>query len=228
MTLVVDIETVPTDAHRDAVRAEPYPTFSAPSNYKDPVKIAESIKAQAEAWLAGHEQRIAEGALDPRTGRIVCLGLGGIADLSLQVVPTITEADERFTLGTLWSEIARVSGRVVTFNGSFDLRFLVIRSLILGVKPTILPRTIRDWFRRYTTHPHFDCRAVLTNWDDRQKGTLGDWCKVLGIPHDDTVKGADVYGLYQAENFDAIAAHCRSDCAATAALYAKLAPFYDD
>jgi len=226
--IVIDVETVYTEAHKTAVLAEPCPEFKAPSNYKDEAKIAESIAKQKGEWEAGREQRIAQGALDPRTGRILCFGAQSIGPLGTHGVtnPAKDEAREVELLREFWQLIAENTGTVVTFNGTFDLRFLLLRSIIQNVKPSLAPHAIASWFRRYSTLSHFDCRAVLNNWDSREAGTLGDWCKAFGIKHDDSVKGSDIYALYVKGDFNAITTHCRSDVGATVQLYSRIAPFY--
>lgn len=219
-TLVLDVETVPL---ADSMAA-PYPEAdrSAPSNYKAEEAIAKWRAADRITWS---EARAKECSLTPRLGRIVCLGWAQDDDEPQEMVAA-EEDQEIALLYKAWSMI-EPGTQLVTFNGSFDLRFLAIRSLVLGVLPSRAYNQVTDWFRRYSTRPHFDCRAVLTGWDDRQSGKLGEWCASFGIPHDDTTSGADVYRLAQAGNWDAIADHCLSDVGSTRELYRRIAPLFD-
>jgi predicted PolB exonuclease-like 3'-5' exonuclease len=87
---------------------------------------------------------------------------------------------------------------------------------------------VRNWFRKYATAPHFDCKAVLLNWDVRVAGEgLSEWATFLGLPpKTDGMSGADVYPLYQGGHLDEIAEYCAQDVAATKAIYEKLAPVF--
>lgn len=222
--LVVDLETVATDA----ALAEPYPEAErhAPKNY---VKL-EAIQAWREAdrakWQA---ERAGTCALSPLLGRIVAIGYAlPCADgPAFAVQLARLEAEEPALLRDFWTQVAVAVGRIVTWNGlGFDLRFAVVRSIVHGVEPSVPGRVVQSWFRRYATHPHFDVRAVLNNWDNRAEGTLTEWCRALGVEHENGVTGADVAGLYQAGEFTKIAAHCESDVRSTHALYRKVAGFF--
>ncbi len=215
MRLITDIETVPLASSL----AAPYPEADRqpPSNYKNVDAIERWREKDRAEWQAA---RIKECSLNPRLGRIVALGL----DDDVLMAPS--EAAEATVLAGFWQAAAPVWGRVVTFNGNFDLNFIVLRSLALGIEPSVGCATVREWFARYRVRPHFDCRAVLTNWDYRTPGTLSEWAAFLGIPSSDQHAGADVYDLYQAGDFDAIASHCLADLTMTAAMYERLQPMF--
>lgn len=219
-TLVLDVETLPLAS----ALAEPYPDAERlpPANYKNPEAIAGWREKDKATWT---EQRVKECSLTPRLGRIACLGWA-LGNEEPNTFMAGQESSEKALLEIAWDRISD-STRLVTFNGSFDLRFLVVRSMVHGVacKPVSVGK-VADWFKRYSTWPHFDCRAVLTGWDDRQTGKLHEWCASFGIPSDDTTSGADVYAFAQAGNWDAIAQHCKSDVNQTRELYCKLAPLF--
>lgn len=216
--LVIDVETLPLAASL----AQPYPDADRlpPSNYSKPEAIASWREKDRAAW---QDQRIKECSLTPRLGRIACLGYA-LNDEDPTTVSALTEESERTLLMGFWNLIPKAN-RLVTFNGSFDLRFLAVRSAVLGIDP-MLSAGVSWWFRRYTTSPHFDCRAVLTGWDDRQTGKLGEWCATFGIPCENGVSGSDVYALAQLGEWDAIADHCRADVGQTRELYRKIAPLF--
>lgn len=216
--LTLDCETLPLASSL----AAPYPAEDRlpPSNYKNPEAIASWREKDVAAW---QESRVKECSLTPRLGRIACLGMG-INDAETQIITASDPEDETQLLTWFWNSV-RSGPQLVTFNGAFDLRFIAIRSAILSVPGVPLYR-VGDWFRRYSTSPHFDCRAVLTGWDDRQSGKLSEWCASFGIPSTDTTSGADVYALAQAGQWDAIAAHCRHDVEQTRALYRKISPLF--
>lgn len=222
--LILDIETVPTEA----AMAAPYPKAdrSPPSNWKDEEKIAGWYATDEAKWRS---ERAKECALNPRLGRIVCVGITGTDcdDRDLSAMAVRDGADEEMAITLAWRRIAKANGQIITFNGlGFDIPFFLCRSLVHGIKPTVDIRIVRGWTRRYSYSPHYDVRAVLTGWDNRTTGTLHDWATCFGIECSDKTCGADIYALYQAGDFDAIAEHCRADVATTAALYERTASLY--
>jgi hypothetical protein len=218
--LYLDLETLPLGASLDA----PYPDAERlpPSNYKNPEAIASWREKDKAAWS---EQRVKECSLTPRLGRIACIGYamdGG--DVTVRTAET--EAEEVLILDAAW-ELIEEADRIVTFNGNFDLRFLVVRSMVHRIRPHATVGKISDWFRRYSTHPHFDVRAVLTGWDDRATGKLHEWCDALGVPCPDQTTGGDIYTFAQQGNWLAVINHCRSDVEATRGLFQCVAPVFD-
>lgn len=221
--LVLDVETVATEA----ALAMPYPREkrNPPAHYKKEEVIAAWYEKDEAEWKA---ERVRECSLSPRLGRLVTIGWA-MPDAGRHDVGIAFSADdEHLELCRAWERIAEASGRIITFNGlSFDVPFFLTRSLIHGIKPTVPVRTIRDWTRRYSYGPHYDVRAVLTQWDSRMSGTLSDYCTAFGIPCP-TGSGSEVYAHYQAGEFDKIAEHCRSDVEATAALYQRISPIFGE
>lgn len=110
---------------------------------------------------------------------------------------------------------------LVTFNGrAFDLPYLIQRSRYLGViHPTL------DLRPYGSGQGNIDLYIELTF--GRQSGpcmrqTLSAFCKRFGIPHNNTVKGADIAGLVAAGDWAAIAEHVQADVIATLALARRL------
>lgn len=219
-TLYLDLETVPLAASM----AAPYPDADRlpPSNYKNPEAIASWREKDRATWLDG---RTKECSLTPRLGRVLTLGWA-VDDQPVCVKTARSEEEEVLLLDGAW-EMIESADRLVTFNGNFDLRFILVRSIVHGIRPHIQASSIADWFKRYTTWPHFDCRSVLTGWDDKQSGTLHEWSATFGIQSEDTCSGADIYALSQVEEWDAIEAHCRSDVTLTRELYRRIAHMFD-
>jgi len=215
--LVLDIETVPLAAALEA----PYPEGlrQPPANYKSEEAIAKWRAADQLKW---EEERVKECSLNPRLGRILCVGT------SEGVALGANEADEREVLRQAWAWLKEFKGQVVTWNGSWDLRCLMIRSLAHGITPTLPPSITRVWFRKYATFPHFDCKAVLTNWDAPRAGEgLTEWARFLGLPGKiDGITGKDVWPLYCGGLYDEIAEYCQQDVAATQAVYERIVPFF--
>lgn len=220
--LYVDIETVPLE--RSLAADYPEADRNPPSNYSKPEAIASWRAKDRAAWQAGLTK---EASLNPRLGRVLAIGMGW-DDAEPSAAIAKTEQQEKRTLEVFWEEVAREAGQVVTWNGQWDLRFIVVRSLVHGITPSVPQATVRSWFRKYASFPHFDCRAILTNWEPYKAGEgLAEWSEFFGVDGKAAgMSGADVYPLYQEGNFEAIEAYCVQDVAATKALYAKLAPMF--
>lgn len=223
MTLVLDIETVPTEA----ALALPYPEAerTPPSNYSKPDSIAAWRDKDRAAWEL---DRIKGYSLSARLGRVLCVGLRPLAGDRTVVAMAPTEAEEALVLARVFAALREHGGRVVTWNGSWDLQFLVTRAMICGVAPGLVPETIRAWFRRYSYGPHYDAKAVLTQWAPPAKGEgLDQWARALDLTgKTDGVDGSAVYGLYQAGRLDAIEAYCAQDVDTTHAIYQRVAAVY--
>jgi hypothetical protein len=220
--VVLDIETVPLIASLEM----PYPEGERmpPANYKSDEAVAKWREADVTAWRA---DRVKACSLNPRLGRVFCVGLkSGPLE---QVVVAKTELREARALATVWEVIADADGRVVTWNGSWDLRFLLIRSMLLKVPVPIRPATVRGWLRKYSTHPHCDVKAMLTNWEAPVRGEgLNEWAQAFGVGgKTDGLSGASVWPMFARGEFDAIAAYCLDDVRATAALYEAAGPVLD-
>ena len=228
MSLVLDIETVPLAASL----AAPYPKDerSHPANYKDPEKIAAwYVKDEAE-WRAGRAKAC---ALNPRLGQVVCLGWAWDKGI-VPYAPTTNAQDsweESELLTTFW-RLARLAydnaEPIVVFNAGFDLRFLLVRSWANNVEQSIPGQEIAKWSRRYSTFPVFDVQGVLSNWQLREGETLDAWAQFFGCGDLIRGSGSDVQGWYDAGDFESIAAHCKGDVAATAAIYQKIAASFSD
>ena len=215
--IVLDIETVPLEA----ALTVPYPAEDRqpPANYKDQEAIDRWRQADAAKWAA---ERVKACSLNPRLGRILCIGT------TRGVLMAQTPAEEANVLDAAWRELKHAGGKVVTWNGSWDLRFILLRSLALGVTVPLPPSIVTGWFKRYSTTFHVDCKAVLTNWEPPVKGEgLSEWAAFLGLPPKTAgVTGADVYGMAQRQEWTAIADYCAQDVATTAGIYAALRPVF--
>jgi len=199
--VIVDIETC---AMPDAgVYLDP---AEAPGNYKDEAKIA--------AYIADKQQKqIAEAGLEPDLCEIVAVGFLA-DDLDLSRVYTRADTDERGLIILLLNAIGNRS--VVGFRSlSFDLPVVIRRAQYLGIP---CPDFSLDRYRS----PHLDIAERLSFNGKITWRSLSFYCRSFGIPHDDTVKGKDITGLVAAHDWEAVAAHCRSDVEATAALARRL------
>lgn len=214
--LVVDIETLPL---RSSLSALYNPAdFSPPSNYGAEAANRWHLKNEAD-WRAKLGKA---SSTNPRLGRVLCVGTNH------GLYYAKDEADEPTVLREFWRLAAEADGYVIGWNSAWDLRFLLIRSMVHGILPTVSGNTVQLWFKRYVYAPHFDCKAVLTSWDSKVAGeVLDEWAKALGIAGKMAdVDGGDVSWMYDEGQHQLIQDYCAQDVATTLAIYERIAPFY--
>jgi DNA polymerase elongation subunit (family B) len=117
-----------------------------------------------------------------------------------------------------WETIPRYD-QFITFNGrGFDCPFLLLRSALLGVKPT---RNLMPY--RYSSKEHCDLLEQFTFYGVARRYNLDFFCKVFQIPSpkDAGMTGLDLGELFKAGKYREIAEYCMGDVQATAALYTK-------
>lgn len=209
--IIVDIETCAIPSV-DQYLEEP----QAPSNYKDPIKIADYItQAKIEA--------LGKAGLDCDLGRIVALGwmLEG-RDVEPRVMVATDEQEERAILEAFWQDVVTPAGahrRLVSFNGlRFDLPYLMRRSLYLDLD---YPRLNIDKYRA----PHIDLSAVLSYHGTLKLHSLMFYAKRFGLSIPEgaaEIDGSMIQRLMDEGAWQAIQAHCESDVRITYALAARL------
>lgn len=119
-------------------------------------------------------------------------------------------------LGMFWNDIEKYR-LWVTFNGrSFDIPFLMHRSIIRGVKPSKNLDTAR-----FRVKPHCDLMEILSFFGATRPYSLSFWCRTMGIadPKEDGVDGSMIGAVYQAGRYLDIARYCLRDVSATAELF---------
>lgn len=199
--IVIDIETVASPeagTFLDPVKA--------PSNYKDAAKIA--------AYCQEKQTELVDRAgLEPDLCEVVAIGYRYNSD-PIATVGTRKDGEEGELLTELWKHVDRRA--LIGFNIlGFDLPVLIRRSQLLGVT---YPDLNLD---RYRT-PHIDLLERLTFHGKLTYRSLAFYCRRFGIPCEDTSTGKDIAALVAANDWAAVAWHCRSDVEKTAALAARL------
>lgn len=211
--MIFDIETIPTEA----ALAAPYPRHerTPPGNFKNEETIARWYAEDEERWM---RNQLSDCALDPRRGRVVAIGYGWGSVKSITVGRAIEEEDEAKLLSDFWTQAA-VEPILVGFNSmSFDLPFLMVRSLLLGV-PVIA--NLPDYLRRYSYRPHFDVRMALGLWDTRAEGKLREWGEAFGC--NKTVgSGAQVFGWVKSGEWGKLNEHLCGDVETTMLLARRI------
>jgi hypothetical protein len=176
-------------------------------------------------------------ALTPLTGHIIAIGMlnpeshhGKVwfeADepdcfKSDDGMVEFVSATEKEMLEGFWETVAHFD-QFITFNGrSFDCPFLMLRSAILGVKPT---RNLLPY--RYSHDEHCDLLEQLTFYNALRKFNLDFYCKSFGIhsPKADGITGLDLGPLFAERRFREIAEYCLGDVKATAELFQRWQEF---
>jgi 3'-5' exonuclease len=129
-----------------------------------------------------------------------------------------TATDEKGILGIFWQDIVRYD-QFITFNGrSFDSPFLMLRSALLGIKPT---RNLLPY--RYDSKIHCDLLDQLTFYGAFRRYTLDFYCQSFGIksPKSDGITGLDLKELFEQKEYKRIADYCIGDVIATAELFSR-------
>lgn len=204
--LILDLETAPLP---DAPSWLDEP--QAPANYKDPVKIAEYIREATASQLD-------KCALDIHTAQIIAVGVA-YSDLFDGTVGLFSRgdiSDERDLLSLVCGCIK--DRPVIGFNVRFDLAMLMSRSRALGVpfpRIDLSPYSKKGEWIDLADELCFGIERQLPQVMSRK---LSSYARRYGLPHDDTVTGADIPELYAAGDWDAIEAHVRSDVELTAQL----------
>lgn len=206
--LILDIEAAGIPNAADYI--EP---AEAPSNYKDPEKIAAYIK---EANAA----QVVRAALDPDLARIVALGCCDAATGAVDVKLATDEQEEAALLTDLWRNLRNLhemNTMIVGYNVlAYDLPVLFRRSLYLNVKA---PSIQIDRFK----HPSVIDLMAMLSYDGKLKfRSLGFYAERFGIPHDDSVTGAEIPGLVAAGEWEKVAGHVRADVGTTVALARRM------
>jgi len=220
--LVFDIETIGADFETlDKISQEYF------LKYAEDDKKQEEIKEQLGFYpLTG--EIVAIGVLNPDTNKgIIYLT---IKNSELRIQNTLKEGiiietgTEKEILEKFW-ETAKSYNCFISFNGrSFDVPFLMIRSAILGVKPSKNLMSNRYLNSQKYDASHIDLFDQLTFYGaTRRKFNLHFWSKAFGIksPKESGITGEDVKKLYQEGKLLKIAEYNYGDLVATKELYEK-------
>lgn len=207
--IFVDIETLPVQCPER--RAKLISEAKPPANMSKPETIAKWREENADAIIA-------KTSFDPAAGHI-CSIAWAVGD---GPVEHITASDglefEALCIGTFFANLptqglCRFIGHYIT---GFDLRFIMCRAIVLGVKvPALWPRDPKPWDQQV-----FD---TMTAWAGA-KGTisLDRLCEALGIESPKgELTGAGVAQAWQDGRFDEIAAYNSKDVVAVREVFRK-------
>jgi DNA polymerase elongation subunit (family B) len=174
------------------------------------------------------EEEFRQLALLPEYGRVLSIGLiveedthvihRGVLGRERQSMKF--HLDEARTLRAFWKLLARFNASrdlIISHNGlCFDLPFILKRSLIHRIKPSV-----NLSFARYRTQPIYDTMQVWSNWDPRQYLSLADLAEVLkvGVSKTEGMDGSKVYDQFRAGKHQEIAEYNLKDVTVLRAIY---------
>ena len=222
-TLVFDIETI----------GEPWESFDDVSKKSLTRWIARTAKNDTE-YKSELENLKNQLGFSPLTGSIVALGMYDVereqgavyyvGDSSRESIVegnfTYKERTESELLKDFW-EGAGSYDTFVTFNGrSFDVPFLLHRSVVHGIRPTV-PLLGRRYLSQQTLPYHIDLQDELTFYGAmNRRPPLHLFCRAYGIESPKgEMGGEDIAELFLQKKFRDIAAYNARDVVATAELY---------
>ncbi len=188
-------------------------------------------------WAEDHEdflRRKEGGALSPYTGKVIVIGMLNPESGQGKVWYEAAERQEaksedgffeyvgcgeKEMLAEFWLALSRFE-RFVSFNGrAFDGPFLSVRSAVHALLPS---KNLSGY--RYSVESHVDLLEVLTfhgTVSRDQSPSLHSACVAFGIPSpkSEEMHGYAVGDAYREGRLAEVAAYCRRDVEATAALF---------
>ena len=156
---------------------------------------------------------------DGTFSRIVCIGLLVVED-SFSPVEAIAWCgnDETTILRNFWSKMACIKpSQVIAHNGlGFDLPFILKRSIIRNVRPTV-----DIALSKFRTTPVFDTMAVWANWEPRAFIKLDVLARALGV-ESKTGSGDQVVKMWAEGLYEDIAHYCLQDTYVTYGCFCRM------
>lgn len=229
--VVMDIETAPLEMAADYVPPPDLDGIKAPKNYKKQEAIDEYVEKEKASRLVDHQDKLGKAGLDFNLARIVAIGwhTGQMFKAWPDTLAPFIHIDlcrnedfERDALVVFWQQTSDRDYLGFKIR-TFDLPMLMARSRYLGVKYPAL-----DLSRYARQGRIIDLWDVLTfGLSDYETTTvmprkLKTYAKRYGIPVDDDTNGCDIAALVKAGNWEAVAAHLKSDVLTTRALAIRL------
>ena len=181
-------------------------------------------------WKTEDEHR--KTALDGNFGRLLCIGytreFAGSGNIQhgcfgWNAESQSFETDEAKLLSDFWEMMRgfnRFKDTIVGHNiMDFDLPFIIKRSIINGVRPTV------DFcFARYQRQPIFDTMREWDCWNFKSWTSLDKLAIVLGLPSPKAgeITGTNLYEAYLEGREREIYEYCMRDVATTRRAFQKM------
>ena len=207
----LDLETIP--CQDPAFRDEARKAIKAPAQYKKADSIAQWMAENAETAT---DESVAKTSFDPAHGHICTIGFA-IGDGVSESFHATSVEGEKWAIESFYAKLPEMGlVRIIGHNvASFDLRFLLCRSIVLGVPiPKAITRDIKPWSEFV-----FD---TMTAWAGHgNRISLDRLAKALGLGGKGDFDGSMVAGAWLAGGHDKIAQYCRDDIDLTRAIHKR-------
>ncbi len=213
-TMIFDIETIPVPFDELDEMQRKYLLKFAETREDE-----EKVRQEMALW-APTNRIVAIGMLSVESGKGAVYYQSGGTSIEVYEKDGIKYecGTEREILEKFWKTLS-FSNKFVTFNGrGFDCPVLMLRSAMLGVKPS---RNLMPY--RYAADVHIDLLEQLTFYSAYRKFNLDFYCKAFGIasPKENGMNGHEVAPMFSAGKYQVIAEYCAGDLAATRELYTR-------
>lgn len=216
--IFLDIETIPNQSPE--YRAKVRESIKPPAQFKKQDSIDAWLAENAEAAT---DEAVAKTSFDPAYGHICCISWA-VNDQPSQYYDMAKIEDEAAMLHGFFFNASEASGVhrvrwIGHYISGFDLRFLLNRAIVLGVKlpsSLVLPRDIKPWSDQV-----FD---TMVAWAGA-KGTISqdNLAKALGIEGKTDFDGSMVAEAWAKGEHAKIAEYCRNDVETVRAIYRRFA-----
>ncbi len=131
--------------------------------------------------------------------------------------------DERIILTEFWRRMKTFRPNIDRIVGhniyDFDLKFILKRSVIHGVRPTVDLS-----FARYRNQPIYDTMCEWERWSFSSRVSLDTLARALSLESSkqDGVSGSQIFNLYQSGEHRKIHDYCLKDVELTRAIYKRM------
>lgn len=223
--LYFDIETIPADeSSYEALR------YLYHRKLQKKMKEKGIDEASAIEDFGTFEYFVGTTGMDGSFGRILCISYAVNDDTTRTLC---NPENEKKTLEDFWFVAKQIDLFVGHNVMEFDLRFILQRSIILGVKPTwnrfeskgLSKYKIDQFlsFARYSNYPIFDTMQEWSAWGNPKVG-LEHLALALGIPtpKGEGIDGSEVWNFYKAGKVQEICDYCERDVETTRAVYKRM------
>ncbi len=202
--MFLDIETLPAPEHTHEMLREIH-------EYRKRKK-----RKNGENYNVSFEQFLAGTGLDGTFGRIFCISYA----INDDMVHCLCDEDEKKMLENFWDAASDVD-LFVGFNVmDFDLKYILQRSMIHGVKPKT---KVRLSFARYRSEPIYDIMHEWNQWGGRSNVSLDALARAMGLETPKSkMDGSEVYTYYKKGKLKEICAYCNADVEVTRKIYKKM------
>lgn len=211
--IYLDIETIPNQSAEYA--AEVRENITAPAQYKKPESIAQWKAEHGEAAAA---EIIAKTSFNPALGHICTIGYA-VEDSAVIVHHALSVEGEAAIIRDFFEDLPtqgqnRFIGHYIS---GFDLRFILCRAVVLGVKlphSVTFPRDVKPWGDAI-----FDTMTAWAGVKDRI--SQDNLCKALGLECKGDFDGSMVAAAWAAGEHERIAEYCKRDVETVRAIHKR-------